>query len=83
MAEGELADEIVDPRGRHTRLDDIGEFIEAFRDQRAGLAHAGEAALPMQLDLAGLAQGGIGCFDIAHGLIMLLRAGTARADLQP
>jgi hypothetical protein len=44
MAEGEVADELVDPRGRHARLDDVGELVEAF-GQRAGLA-PGLAHLP-------------------------------------
>ena len=70
MAEGEVADEIVDPRGRHARLHDVGEFVEAFGHQRARLAHAGESGRPMQFDLPGLAQGGIGGFDIAHGMFM-------------
>ena len=47
MAEGEVADEFVDPRCRDARLDDVGEFVEALGDQRARLAHAGEAARAM------------------------------------
>ncbi len=74
MVKGEVADEIVDPRGRHARLDDIGQLVEALGYQRASLAHAGKAARPVQLDLPGLALGGIGGFDIAHGLIMVWRA---------
>jgi hypothetical protein len=75
MAEGEIADEIVNDGSRHPRLDDIGEFIEAFGHQRAGLAHAGESARPMQLDLPGFAQRGVGGFDVAHGRIMFRRMG--------
>jgi hypothetical protein len=71
VAEGEVADEFVDLRGRNARLDDIGEVVEAFCDQRPRLAHAGESARAMQLDLAGFSQGGVGRFDIAHGRFML------------
>ena len=74
MAEGEVAHEIVDPRGRHAGPDDIGQFIEAFGDQVAGLAHAGKTALPVQFDLPGLAEGDIGGFNVAHGRIMPWRA---------
>src|SRR3954454_16286512 len=70
-AERKLPHEIVDPGGRNSRLDDIGEFIEALRHQCAGFAHASEAALSMQLDLPGFAQGGVAGFDVAHGRIMI------------
>ncbi len=75
MAEGEFADKVVDPRGRYAGPDDVGQFIEALGHQRACLAHAGESARPMQLDLPGLAQGGIGGFDVAHERIASLREG--------
>ena len=59
MAEGEIADEVVEIGGRQSRPDEIGQLIEALGDQRARLAHAGEGARPMQLDLPGFAHGGI------------------------
>ena len=74
-AEGEFAHEIVDPRGQHPRLDDIGQFIEAGGGQRAGLAHAGKAGGAVQLDLPGLALRGFGGFDVAHRRVMARRAG--------
>jgi hypothetical protein len=55
VAERELADEIVDIRRRHARLDDVGQLVKALGHQRACLAHAGKSARPMQLDLPGLA----------------------------
>ena len=80
VAEGEFAHEIVDPRGQHPRLDDVGQLIEALRHQRACLAHAGKAGRPVQLDLPGLALGGLGGFDVAHRRIML---GGSERDLRP
>ena len=56
VAEREFADEIVDPRRRQAGLDQRGQFIEAARHQRAGLAHAGESRRAMEFDLAGLPQ---------------------------
>ncbi|MGY3645102.1 hypothetical protein ACVWW2_000393 [Bradyrhizobium sp. LM4.3] len=66
VAEGEVADELVDALGRHAGPDDVGELVEALRHQRSRLAHAGKGARSVQLDLSGLAQGGIGSFDVTH-----------------
>src|SRR5437762_8680175 len=43
-AECKFAHELVDPRGRHARLHDVGQLIQALRHHRAGLAHAGKPA---------------------------------------
>src|SRR3954451_13576647 len=53
VAEGEVADEFVDLRGRKALLDHVGELIKASGNQRACLAHAGKGARSVQLDLAG------------------------------
>ena len=44
----------------------VDENIQRLRDQPAGSAHAGKALWAVEFDLAGLAQGCSGGFDVAH-----------------
>ena len=57
----------VDLLGRHARLDMLDQHVEAARDQLPGLAHALEGGGAVDLDLAGLAEGGDGGVDVGHG----------------
>ena len=47
-------DETVDRVGRHARLDDRGELVEAGRGQPAGLAHPFEGGFVVEPDLSGV-----------------------------
>ena len=47
--------------------DVLGEHVEAARGELARLAHAFEGGRAVDLDLAGLAEGGDGGVDVGHG----------------
>ncbi len=51
------------------------QFVEALRDQRPSLAHAGKCARPVQFDLAGLAERDLGGFDVIHSHLLNVRGG--------
>src|SRR5665811_1985923 len=57
----------VDFFGRHAQYDMLGQHVEAGGHQLAGLAHALEGGGPVNLDLAGFAEGRDGGVDIGHG----------------
>ena len=67
--------QLVDFFGRHARRDVLGQHVEASGHELAGLAHALEGGGAVDLDLAGLAQGGDGGVDVGHGANV--RAGAA------
>jgi hypothetical protein len=63
---GELEYQPVDALGRYAGGHLVGEHVEAFGHQPAGLAHAGEGIGAVELDLSGLAQRRARRIDIRH-----------------
>ena len=63
----EFEHEAVDLLGGHARLHLVGQHVEAFGGELAGLAHARECLRAVELDLPGLAQRREGRIDVVHG----------------
>src|SRR6185503_5790012 len=78
--EAEVVDELVDHLGRQPGADDLLERIEAFGDELAGAAHAGEIGRSVQLDLPViLVRGESGVDVIDHGETWIWRLPPRRA----
>jgi hypothetical protein len=51
----DFVDQLVEPVGRHARLDMLSQHVEAMRNQLPGLAHAFKGGGAVDFDLAGFA----------------------------